>query len=200
MRLAAAPPVPDLSDRIVAAAVLPRRERWGARVALAIVALAQAGLGFGQLLGTSATHAGHAGVGAVHLGNESAAWNLAVGIGLLWAALRPASSGGLLPALTGFTLVLGAVSASDLFGGAVTAGRVLSHGIMLAGLCLLFVVHRQNRATAGPAPSHAAPEPELEDQAPVYGNLARLFTPGAGIARRATGHDQDRSRSASPAA
>ncbi|MBK1787644.1 zf-HC2 domain-containing protein [Prauserella cavernicola] len=157
-RVAEAPQVPDLTSRIVAVATPPSRERWGLRMALAVIALAQAGLGFGQLLGMGGAHAGHA-TGAGHLGNESAAWNLAIGIGLLWAALRPKSAGGLLPALTGFAVVLGVVSVSDLVGGAVTEGRVLSHGIMLAGVVLLFFVHRQSRSGEGPAPVADGAEP-----------------------------------------
>ncbi|OQO93934.1 hypothetical protein B1813_05315 [Saccharomonospora piscinae] len=184
MRLTEAPPVPDLSERIVTAAAPPRRERWAARVALAVVALAQSGLGVAQLLGVGAGHLAHSGQGAAHLGNESAAWNLAVGIGLLWASLRPASAGGQLPALTGFALVLAGVSAADLASGSVTTERVLTHGIMLAGLCLLFVVHRQSR-TSGPAPTSESATPER-----VADDTARRLT----LAHGRTAAPRDRLR------
>ncbi|WP_143021323.1 hypothetical protein [Prauserella marina] len=179
MRLASAPSVPDLTDRIVAAAPLPRRDRWGLRLALTVVALLQASLGFAQLLGVDATHAEHA-VAATHLGNESAAWNLAIGIGLLWAALRPTSAGGLLPALTGFAVVLAVVSASDLFGGLVTGARVVSHGIMLAGVVLLFFVHRQHK-TNDPSPvADAEPAWPNPEPASPRDNLARTLRSARG--------------------
>lgn len=180
MRLASAPRVPDLTERIIAAAPLPRRERWGLRLALAVVALLQASLGFAQLLGVDTTHAAHA-AEAAHLGNESAAWNLAIGIGLLWAALRPRSAGGLLPALTGFAVVLAVVSASDLFGGLVTGARVLSHGIMLAGVVLLFFVYRQHKA-GGPAPVAEGAEPAWPNPEPASrgDGLARALRSAGG--------------------
>ncbi|WP_019806742.1 zf-HC2 domain-containing protein, partial [Saccharomonospora halophila] len=160
MRLTEAPPVPDLSDRVLATVRPRRRGRHRAvRVALGVVSLAQTCLGLAQLLGLDVAHGMHSGAGAAHLGNESAAWNLAVGIGLFWTAIRPHSAGGLLPALAPFAAVLGVVSAVDLHGGTVGVGRVLSHGILLAGLCLLFVVHRQSR-TRGPAPTSGTTAPD----------------------------------------
>jgi predicted anti-sigma-YlaC factor YlaD len=84
-----------------------------------------------------------------HLTHESAAWNLAVGVGLLWATARPGSAAGQLPALTGFVLVLTGLSVADLAGHDVTAGRLVSHVFVLAGLVLLFVVCRQYREGGG---------------------------------------------------
>ncbi|MEA5362923.1 zf-HC2 domain-containing protein [Amycolatopsis sp., V23-08] len=150
-----APRVPDLTERILTEIPAPPAQRWGLRIALALVALGQSGLGFAELLGADVGHAGHGGMMAmaVHLGNESAAWNLAVGFGLLWAALRPATASGLLPALAGFVAVLGLMSGIDLFDGAVTVSRVLSHGLLVAGLGLLYGVRRQHRRTSTPGPS-----------------------------------------------
>jgi predicted anti-sigma-YlaC factor YlaD len=145
-----APVVPDLSARILADVPAPRAEKWGVRIALAVVALAQSGLGLAELLGEGDAHAGHG--AATHLSNESAAWNVAVGIGLLWAALRPRAAGGLLPAFGGFVLVLGILSAIDASGGQVTTGRLLSHSLVVAGVGLLFAVHRQVRRTPVPGP------------------------------------------------
>ncbi|WP_245589463.1 hypothetical protein [Amycolatopsis balhimycina] len=100
---------------------------------------------------------------ATHLGNESAAWNLAVGFGLLWAALRPATASGLLPALAGFVTVLGLMSGIDLSDGQVTVSRVLSHGLLVAGVGLLYGVRRQHRRTSTPSPSTRA-EPTAHDE------------------------------------
>jgi predicted anti-sigma-YlaC factor YlaD len=149
-----APAVPDLTERILAEVPAPPAQRWGRRIALALVALVQCGLGFAGLLGEDVGHAGHDGVlaMAVHLGNESAAWNLAVGLGLLWAALRPATAAGLLPALTGFVVILGVMSGIDLSDGQVTLPRVLSHGLLVAGVGLLFAVRQEHRRTPVPSP------------------------------------------------
>ncbi|HEY3477364.1 MAG TPA: zf-HC2 domain-containing protein [Streptomyces sp.] len=147
-----APVVPDLTEAILAVAPHPVREKWAARVALAIVGLVQSGLGFAEFLLPDETHAGHGGLGAIHLSNESAAWNLALGIGLLWAALRPRAAGAQLPLFGGFALVLGVISVVDVSGGQVTAGRLLTHVFLVAGLVLLYLVHREQRRQPAPAP------------------------------------------------
>ncbi|GAA4884933.1 zf-HC2 domain-containing protein [Saccharopolyspora cebuensis] len=161
-----APPVPDLTERITAAA-RPKRGRL-LRGALGVVAVAQSGLGIAQLLGAAGVHGAH----STHLSNESAAWNLAIGIGLLWAALRPRAAGGQLPAFAGFTLIIGAVSAADLLGGHVTAGRVFSHVLVAIGVGLLIAVHRRLGRDPHPTPSTAddrdtpdLPKPDLPDPA-----------------------------------
>ncbi|MFB9691228.1 zf-HC2 domain-containing protein [Amycolatopsis plumensis] len=155
MMVRQAPAVPDLTERILTEVPAPSGQRWGLRIALALVALVQCGLGLAELLGTDVGHAGHGGMMAmaVHLGNESAAWNFAIGLGLLWAAARPATATGLLPALTGFIVVLGVTSGIDLADGRVTVGRVLSHGLVVAGVGLLYAVRQQHRRTPVPGPS-----------------------------------------------
>ncbi|WP_410631265.1 zf-HC2 domain-containing protein [Amycolatopsis sp. cmx-4-83] len=159
-----APRVPDLTDRILAEVPAPRPQRWGLRVALGLVALAQSGLGLAELLGADVGHAAHGGLAvAVHLGNESAAWNVAIGIGLLWAALRPATAAGLLPALSGFVVVLGFVSGVDLTTGQVAFDRVASHGLVVAGVALLFAVRRQHRRQTAPPAADRLPAPDSAD-------------------------------------
>jgi predicted anti-sigma-YlaC factor YlaD len=160
-----APRVPDLTERILTEVPAPSAQRWGLRIALTLVALVQSGLGLAELLGMDVGHAEHGGMAAmaVHLGNESAAWNLAVGFGLLWAAMRPATASGLLPALAGFVAVLGLVSGIDLFDGQVTVPRVLSHGLLVAGVGLLYGVRRRHRRTSTPGPSTRV-EPAAHDE------------------------------------
>ncbi|WP_033289510.1 zf-HC2 domain-containing protein [Amycolatopsis jejuensis] len=148
-----APAVPDLTDRILADTPAPPREKWGLRVALGLVGLVQCGLAFAQLLGMDNAHGG--GFMTGHLLNESAAWNLAVGVGLLWAALRTRAAAGQLPMITGFVIVLAVLTTSDLIGDRVTAGRVLSHVFLVAGLALLYAVHRQHRLRHQPGPDLA---------------------------------------------
>jgi predicted anti-sigma-YlaC factor YlaD len=137
--LSAAPPVPDLTEVILERTPLPGNEGWPVRIGLGLVAIAQLALALSQLLDT---HAGH---DTGHLTHESSAWNLAVGVGLLWAALRTKAAAGQLPVLAGFVAVLTILSAIDAVNGNVTPGRLLSHGLVVAGLLLLLVVHRQHR-------------------------------------------------------
>ncbi|WP_189058101.1 hypothetical protein [Longimycelium tulufanense] len=146
--------VPDLTAAIVASApaLRPGRHRW-LRPALAGVALAQLTLALTQILGlgTSAHRVGHHAMNSVasHLFNESTSWNLALGIGLLWAAWRPRSTTGLIPVLSGFIVLLFAYSAHDLITGAAPVSRVLGHGLLVVGLALLIVLHRTS-ATPDP--------------------------------------------------
>ncbi|MCR6487884.1 zf-HC2 domain-containing protein [Amycolatopsis sp. OK19-0408] len=152
-----APRVPDLTARILAEVPAPRPEPWRLRVALGLVALVQSGLGLAELLGADVGHAAHGGL--VHLGNESAAWNVAVGIGLLWAALRPSAAAGLLPALGGFVVVLGVVSGVDLSTGQVAIDRVASHALVVAGVALLFAVRQQHARQPAPPSADRVPAP-----------------------------------------
>jgi predicted anti-sigma-YlaC factor YlaD len=179
-----APRVPDLTERILTEVPAPPAQRWGLRIALVLVALVQSGLGLAELLGADVGHAGHGAVVAMaaHLGNESAAWNLAAGFGLLWAALRPATASGLLPVLAGFVAVLGLVSGIDLVGGQVTVSRVLSHGLLVAGVGLLYGVRRQYRRTSTPGPS-ARVEPAAHDES-TLGREPRAEDGGQGRRRR----------------
>ncbi|MDT8915245.1 zf-HC2 domain-containing protein [Amycolatopsis sp. PS_44_ISF1] len=179
MLVRAAPPVPDLTAAILAQAPPVSREKWGLRVALGLVGLVQCGLAFAQLLGMdTGVHGGGAMAG--HLINESAAWNLAVGIGLLWAALRTRAAAGQLPMIAGFVLVLTVVTTSDLIGGQVTAGRVLTHVFLVIGLGLLFAVHRQHRARREPGPGRADEQYEpAPAETPGSGGALALARPPA---------------------
>lgn len=151
----AAPVVPDLTELILERAPAPSATNWPARIALGIVAFAQLTLAVAQFLGVATGMGGMQDGGSMldHLGHESTAWNFAVGAGLLWAALRPRAAGGQLPLLSGFVVVLTVLSAGDLIDGEVSAGRILSHVLVVLGLALLFLVHRQNRDGYGSSPA-----------------------------------------------
>ena len=146
LRVRPAARVPDLSQAILAdAPVLEPAQGWGIRGALVCVAVAQVALGLSQLVGvgTTALHVEHGTAG--HLFNESTAWNLALGIGMLWAAFRPRATTGLVPMLTGFLVVLFAYSTHDLLTGAAPVSRVLGHGLLVVGLVLMVIVDRRHR-------------------------------------------------------
>ncbi|NUT97622.1 MAG: hypothetical protein HOY78_36925, partial [Saccharothrix sp.] len=169
LRLRPAVAVPDLTGAVLAA-VPPRTRGWYPRLGLAGVAVAQLTLGLSQVLGLRAPH------GAGHLFNESTAWNLALGLGLLWTALRPRAAAGMLPVMAGFVVVVGVYSFSDLAGGVVSVERVTSHAILVVGLVLLVLVHRGRR---NPDDGRAvAPDdsPDLPDSSDTSEPLSRRPT------------------------
>ncbi|WP_236796326.1 zf-HC2 domain-containing protein [Amycolatopsis sp. GM8] len=146
MTVRAAPAMPDLTGVILERIPAPTGERWPVRIGLGIVALAQLALSVAQLLGAATGMDAMSGASMLeHLTHESTAWNIAVGIGLLWAALRPRAAAGQLPVMTGFVLVLTGLSIADLLGHAVSLGRLASHVFVVIGLALLFVVRHQHR-------------------------------------------------------
>ncbi|OLF18541.1 zf-HC2 domain-containing protein [Actinophytocola xanthii] len=170
LRIRQAPPVPDLSAAILDLAVPPHETRgWWARIALVAVAAAQLALALSQLLGVHTTVVAAHGDG--HLFNESTAWNLALGAGVLWAAFHSRVTSGLIPVLGGFVLVLAPYSVHDILTGAVGMSRVAEHGLLVVALALLIVV---NRRYSDPAPhdrtSHddaeAPPHPDIDEPRP----------------------------------
>jgi predicted anti-sigma-YlaC factor YlaD len=151
-RTAAVPDVPDLTDAILAA--LPEQpaapRRWRLPVA-ALLYVALAAIGAVQLIlgltqvggGVSAGHA-HNGLSATqgHLWHESAAWNVAVGAGYLFIALRRTRPTGLVPMLTAFVGMLLLISVTDLTGGRVDVSRLVGHGFVIAGYLLVVALSR----------------------------------------------------------
>jgi predicted anti-sigma-YlaC factor YlaD len=164
LRVREAFPVPDLSAAILDTAALPESTRgWWARIALIAVAAAQLGLALTQVLGAGAptAHGGHAtGPAAEHLFNESAAWNLAIGVGLLWAAFRSRGTTGLIPVLAGAVSLLGVYSVQDLAAGTVAVTRVVEHTLLLIALGLLIVI---NRRYNDPTPHHDTAFDDTDD-------------------------------------
>jgi predicted anti-sigma-YlaC factor YlaD len=157
LRLRAAVDVPDLTGAILAAVppVTPSTRGWTARAVLAGVAVAQLTLGLAQVFGVDTGHAGHGG-GATHLFNESTAWNLALGLGMFWTALRPRATTGMVPVMAAFVAVLVPFSAQDLLSGAAPVSRITSHALLVIGLALLLVVHR-GRSPGDGTPSSRSP-------------------------------------------
>ncbi|WP_410672553.1 hypothetical protein [Amycolatopsis sp. cmx-4-68] len=182
MLLRPAPPVPDLTAAILERTPAPSGEGWGPRIALAAVAIAQLGLAFAQLLGTAG------GDHLAHVDHESGAWNLAVGIGLLTAALRPRTAGGQLPLLAGFVGVLLTLSAGDLAAGRVTLARLATHLLVVLGLALLWTVHRGHHNRNAPLPAATSED----DGSATSGSTVDGPTPGRPrprpFRRQAQGH------------
>ncbi|WP_084599466.1 zf-HC2 domain-containing protein [Actinoplanes subtropicus] len=140
---------PDLSASILAAAEqTPPRRRFplatALYIALAGVGAVQLILGLDQIGGGVVGAHVHTGVDATsgHLWHESAAWNVAVGAGYMFIALRRSRPSGLVPMLTAFVGMLLLLSVNDLTGDRVDSTRLVSHGFVILGYLLVVALTR----------------------------------------------------------
>jgi predicted anti-sigma-YlaC factor YlaD len=144
-RLAPSPAIPDLTAAVLAA--LPRELPGTAaaargrladttlRVALVVVAVAQAALSWPALLsGAGAMSA------PVHMAHESGAWNLAVAAGLVAVAAAPGLAAGALPFVGSLAALLVPVTVADLAAGHVHVDRAGTHLLLLAGTVLVAAI------------------------------------------------------------
>lgn len=131
------------------------RSHW-ARSALALLGVAQIALAVAQIggadFGMVAAHgAQHGGMGAMsgaHLLNESTAWSVALGAGMVIAAVWPSTVPGLACILVSFTVVLAGYVISDGLSDQVTGVRLLSHlPVVLATVLALLLWRRGGRDT-----------------------------------------------------
>ena len=140
LRMRIADPVPDLSSAVLAGAgELPHqrrtaRGRTAVRVALVAVATTQLALALPTL-------GGH-----IHSGNEAAAWSVAAAFGLLTAAASPRRVLGMLPVIGAAALVLVLITVHDVVDGEVQVGHELPHGLLLAGVGLLWLLRDRSGA------------------------------------------------------
>lgn len=159
--------VPDLADVITADVVLPTRRvlrrRLRLRLALLAVGLVQLGIAVLALTGDSIGMAM-----SQHAAHEAAAWNLAIGAAFLAAVQAPRRASGLVPLLATFIVVLAALSAHDIAAGTVSAARVLTHVAAVAGLGLLLLLDRAERALP-PGSVTVAGGSDTEDGRPLRG-------------------------------
>jgi predicted anti-sigma-YlaC factor YlaD len=121
-----------------------RRVAGGLRIALGVLGAAQFALGMAQVSAFSTAAHDHAGVGvsSAHLWHESAAWNVALGAGFGWIAVRRSRPSGLVPLLTAFVGLLTLLSANDFWMGQVDATRLFSHGLIVAGYLIVVALTR----------------------------------------------------------
>ncbi|MFI5927076.1 zf-HC2 domain-containing protein [Micromonospora sp. NPDC051543] len=139
-----------------------RRSRWrphlpghgtlvvGLRAALGLLGAVQLVLGLAQV-GKGAT-AEHLHASGQHLWHESAAWNVAVGAGFLFVAVRRSPPAGLLPMLSAFVGTLLLLSVNDLATGSVSGERLVSHGFLVVGYLITVLLSRPGLRPGGPAP------------------------------------------------
>jgi predicted anti-sigma-YlaC factor YlaD len=150
----ATPPQPAVMiDESVLDALPGRRRLTAARItvvlryALGLLGVAQFLLGAAQIGGVADGHLHVSdpigGTAPNHLWHESAAWNVAIGAGFAWIALRRTRPSGILPTLTAFVAVLALLSINDVITGRVDYPRLLSHGLVVVGYLLLLALGRR---------------------------------------------------------
>ncbi|MEV4703511.1 zf-HC2 domain-containing protein [Actinoplanes sp. NPDC049316] len=217
--------VPDLSAAILAALPAPapaRRGIWrewfaitraepgGGRraggcvrlgavlyVALAAVGAVQLILGLAQVGGGSGSLHVHAGLDATpgHLWHESAAWNVAVGAGYLFIALRRSRPTGLVPMLSAFVGMLLLLSVNDLSAARVDGTRLVSHGFVILGYLLVVALSRVAAGSAEPPGDRAGVGAawhlvQGEPDEPARPARLRLLPGGPVTARHAPGDER----------
>ncbi|MCU1667668.1 MAG: conserved rane protein of unknown function [Blastococcus sp.] len=149
-RLAAAPPVPDLTVAVLgalprqlpgmAAAARTRLLGTALRLALLAVGVAQAAVAWPVLVsGAGAMSA------PMHMAHETGAWNLAVAAAFLAVAAGPRLAAGALPFLGSFVALLAPVTLADLAAGRVQVDRAVAHLLLLAGTALVATVAWRGR-------------------------------------------------------
>lgn len=154
-RTRAAEPVPDLAAAVLAAAPTPApvatRRADAIRVALGVVGIGQFALAVSGVLAGAGHHGTVelAGASAVHFSHESSAWNLALAVGFLWTAAGGSRLSGLVPVVGSFVGVLTVLSVGDVVGGRVDPGRLVTHGLVVAGFLLLVALRRTTRDGGG---------------------------------------------------
>ncbi|WP_306215107.1 zf-HC2 domain-containing protein [Actinoplanes sp. RD1] len=164
-------------------------------VALAVVGAVQLILGLAQVGGGSSSLHVHTGLDATpgHLWHESAAWNVAVGAGYLFIALRRSRPTGLVPMLTAFVGMLLLLSVNDLSAARVDAERLVSHGFVILGYLLVVALSRVVGGTAQPPGDRITPGlrwhlVEEDDETPAAPRQPRLrLLPGGPLSARHAG-------------
>ena len=149
VRIAPAEPVPDLTAAILhATADAPTVSRpWALRLRLALVAVAVV-----QILIAIPTLLG----GAEHTQHLSA-FDLALAVGFLWVAARPAQAlSGFLPIGTALVLLCLGLAFADAARGDGATVRAVTHSLAVLGMIGAWILEAQAHHRAAPAPPLAA--------------------------------------------
>jgi predicted anti-sigma-YlaC factor YlaD len=134
LRVRVAEPVPDIATPVLARVHPPRtgRGQW-VRIALAIVAASELVLAApGLVLGDGAA--------AVHDARHLGSFGVAVSIGLLYVAWRPARAFGILPIVTALALTMLVSATIDVIHGRVTSIGEAHHVLEFTGLVLVWML------------------------------------------------------------
>jgi predicted anti-sigma-YlaC factor YlaD len=155
VRVRPAEPVPDLTNVILTAVppdARPRPVREWARYALLAVALTQLVLALPALL------LGNDAGATVHVARELGSFDVAIAVGLLWAAWQPRRASGLLPMAVALAGAIALTTGVDLLQGDAGAGAEAHHVLDLAGIVLLYSLSRPPAAGAD-RPVRSTPVP-----------------------------------------
>jgi predicted anti-sigma-YlaC factor YlaD len=150
LRVRPAEPVPDLTAAILAATapLRPQPVREWARYALLAVAATQLVLAIPALFFGSDPGA------SIHVARELGSFDVAIAVGLLWAAWQPQRAAGLLPLAIALAGAMALTGVLDVVGDDAPALGEAHHVLDLAGLFLLWALAHPPRPAA-PA-SHGA--------------------------------------------
>ena len=152
LRIRAAEPVPDLVHRIlerVPASARPQPVREWARYALFAVAATQ------LVLALPAVLLGEDPGASIHVARELGSFDVALGVGLLWAAWQPRRAAGLLPMVAALAGAMALTALLDVARDEAPFAGEAHHLLDLAGLGLLWALTHPPRPTTGP-PAGAA--------------------------------------------
>ena len=150
LRVRPAEPVPDLADAILAALpadARPQPAREWARYALFAVAATQ------LLLALPAVLLGDDPGASIHVARELGSFDVALGIGLLWAAWQPRRALGLLPMVMALAGAMVVTAVLDMARGEAPALGEAHHLLDLAGLALLWSLAHPPKPAGRPDPS-----------------------------------------------
>jgi predicted anti-sigma-YlaC factor YlaD len=157
-RLEPAPDVPDLTPSILAAIGAdssPERSHAEGQLALrwvlVVLALVQIGVAIPALVFGSDAHL------PVHAARHIGSFDVAVAVGLLFAAWRPWRIAGLLPVVAALVTCLVASTMLDVAAGNTAALSESQHVVAIAGLAVLWLLRRDfpetRRVSRYPAPA-----------------------------------------------
>lgn len=149
LRIATAEEVPDLTASILASVDTPDvarvRERFNQLRALLALA------GVGQLL-LALTSLVSEGTVAGHVSREVAIFELALAVGFLVVAWRPARAGGLLPVAAVVAMLATVTSLADVAMGSTSVAQESVHLLQVIGTGVLWVLdHQRGRGPLRPA-------------------------------------------------
>ena len=182
-RLAPAEDVPDLTRSILLSAAdtaiaRGRRRVRLPRIALVVIALAQLAISVADLAADGA---------APHSVRELGSWDLALAVGFLFAAWRPARAWGMVPLVAAIVSLLLVSSGIDLLSGRALPTSETAHVLEVAGMVLLWLLARAYGADGGTPSRLTGPSAGTGPEAAPAGRVRRRRGDGsrpAAVGRR----------------
>jgi predicted anti-sigma-YlaC factor YlaD len=137
-----------IPDSVLEATPRPTRARLASvlRVVLAFLGAGQILLAIAQLAGLMGTQS----TALMHMTHEFTAWNAAIGASFLFIAWRRTRPAALVPLLTAFVGVLTVLSVDDIVHGHVSAGRLGTHALLMAGFAVVVAMSRPSLSFDAP--------------------------------------------------